>query len=117
VAEQLAARSPDDFAVSAITVAEAWTGAARSGDPLKVRRLWDRFLRPFRILPFDEQAAEPYSVLRAHLEGIGAMIGGNDALIAATALAHDLVVVTNNDKEFARVPGLRVENWARISKR
>ncbi len=113
VAERLNALGPDDFRVSAVTVAEAWTGAAKSHDPLGVRRAWDRFLKPFRILPFDEKAAEPYSTLRAHLETTGRMIGGNDALIAATALAHDLIVVTNNDAEFSRVPGLLVENWTK----
>jgi tRNA(fMet)-specific endonuclease VapC len=112
VVDRLAALGPEKFAVSVITVAEGWAGAAKSHDPLKVRRIWDRFLKPFRILPFDVKTAEPYAVLRAHLESVGRMIGGNDALIAATGLAYDLVVVTNNDGEFGRVPGLRVENWA-----
>ena len=61
--------------------------------------------------PFDDAAAEQYAILRAHLKRAGTPIGGNDAMIAAIALAHDLTVVTRNHREFQRVPLLRVEVW------
>jgi len=58
-----------------------------------------------------EEVAERYARLRAELEGCGAVIGGNDLWIAATALAHGATLVTNNTGEFSRVPGLTIEDW------
>lgn len=69
------------------------------------------FLVGFPTLPFDDTAAREYGILRADLKRRGAMIGANDLLIAAVALAHDLVLVTHNVDEFARVSGLRIEDW------
>ena len=71
-----------------------------------------RFLNGYPSLPFDDAAAERYGKLRAHLRAMGAMIGPNDLMIASIALAHDLVLVTHNTAEFARVPGLRLEGLA-----
>lgn len=69
------------------------------------------FLAPFASAPFDDLAADHYARLRATLHRAGELIGPNDMLIAATALAHDLVLVTRNVKEFARIPGLRWIDW------
>ncbi len=63
------------------------------------------------VLPFDEEAAEEYGRLGAHLEAQGTPIGEADTQIAAIALANDLTVVTGNVRHFERVPGLNVENW------
>jgi tRNA(fMet)-specific endonuclease VapC len=104
--------SPDELAVCTITLAEAWAGAARSADPLGARRAWDALFKLLAVLPFDEGAAQAYAVIRPDLERRGAMIGGNDCLIAAVALSRGLVVVTGNLGEFGRVPGLQVESWA-----
>ena len=66
---------------------------------------------PYRSFSFDNAAAERYAAIRDRLEARGETIGGNDYLIAAIALVHDLTVVTNNS-EFRRVDGLRVEDWS-----
>lgn len=65
----------------------------------------------FPSLPFDDEAASHYGVVRAQLKRAGTPIGGNDMLIAAIALAHDAAVATGNGREFRRVPGLRVLDW------
>lgn len=65
------------------------------------------------ILPFDEEAAEIYGDVRSELEKEGKPIGANDMLIAAHALSLDLILVTNNEKEFSRVRGLKSENWVK----
>jgi tRNA(fMet)-specific endonuclease VapC len=70
------------------------------------------FLAPLEILPFDERCIWVYGDLRADLERRGQTIGSLDTLIAAHALALDATLVTNNTREFSRVAGLRLENWA-----
>mgnify|MGYP001565221674 CR=1 FL=1 len=111
VLRRLQERSPDDFAVSAITVAELRFGAAKSSRPTETRRSVDAFLKPFEVLPFGNDAASEYAPLRLALEGAGQPIGERDLLIAATAKARGMTVVTHNLREFSRVPGLNVENW------
>jgi len=69
------------------------------------------FLLPFEIIPFDSAGAECYGKIKAVLEKKGMLIGPNDLLIAATALANNAVLVTDNTNEFNRVEGLVVENW------
>lgn len=71
----------------------------------------DRFVARFVNLPFDPPAAKEYGRLRLALERAGTPIGPNDLMIASIALAHGLVLVTHNVPEFARVPGLRIEDW------
>ena len=104
---------PGQVSVSAMTVAELWFGALQSDHPARSRATTDAFLAPFRRLPFAEAAAEHYATARRHLEAAGTPIGERDLVIAATALAHDLTVITNNTRQFGRVPGLRVEDWSR----
>lgn len=96
--------------ISSITAAELDFGVTKSGSA-RNRAALDKFLAPLDILPFDEQAVRSYGPLRAQLETQGAPIGPMDLLIAAHALALDVVLVTNNQREFARVPGLRLDNW------
>jgi tRNA(fMet)-specific endonuclease VapC len=62
-------------------------------------------------LPFDDRAAEEYGKTRAHLSSMGTLIGPNDLIIAATALAHGCTLVSHNTREFSRVPGLLLEDW------
>jgi tRNA(fMet)-specific endonuclease VapC len=101
-----------DVAVSSITVAELEYGAAKSNRPDQNRNALLAFLSPFEILPFDDQAAIHYGDIRSHLEKSGKLIGSMDMMIAAHARSIPLILVTNNSREFARVPDLRVENWA-----
>lgn len=72
----------------------------------------DAFLAPFDILPYAAEAVAAYGGIRAALEKKGQPIGPLDMLIAAQALSSNLILVTNNEKEFQRIPGLHIENWA-----
>ncbi len=100
-----------DIGVSSITVSELYYGAQKSSHPEKnLQRLFN-FLLPFEILPYDEAAASTYGYVRAVLERRGELIGPLDMLIAAHALSQNLILVSNNVREFQRVPGLRIENW------
>lgn len=108
---RLQEHSPDEFGVSAITLAELWFGAAKSSRPKLTRESVDAFLLPFEILPFGPEAAAAYAEARLSLEKKGEPIGERDLLIAATALSMKLTVVTHNLREFARVPRLRFEDW------
>jgi tRNA(fMet)-specific endonuclease VapC len=113
VLEKLISRSRADVAVSVITEAELRTGAAKSSSPLKTSRLLENFLRPLPVVDFTSADAVTYAQLRAKLERAGTPIGPLDTLIAAQAVSRKLVLVTNNEREFGRVPGLRLENWSR----
>lgn len=102
---------PEDMAVCSIVKAEMFAGAAKSQFPERSLAKQLAFFRRFVSLPFDDDAAAVYGQLRAYLEKLGTPIGGNDMLIAAVTLAHDLVLVTHNTSEFERVPGLVIEDW------
>jgi len=97
-------------ALSSIVVSELSWGAAKSGLPKNVEAL-DAFLAAFQITAYDQSAAFIYGRLRADLERRGMPIGPLDMLIAAHALSLDMTLVTNNEREFRRVPDLRIENW------
>jgi len=111
VLRRLQERTPDDFGVSAVTVAELWFGAAKSSRPQSTRASVDAFLKPFEVLPFASEAAEEYAAIRLQLEKAGRPIGERNLLIAATAKSRRLTVVTHNVREFSRVDGLKVEDW------
>jgi tRNA(fMet)-specific endonuclease VapC len=102
-----------EVGVSAITVAELEYGVAKSQRPLQNQQALTQFLLPLTVLPFMAEDGAVYGRIRAQLESAGTPIGALDLLIAAQALAHNIPLVTNNEAEFLRVPGLRVENWAR----
>jgi len=108
---RLQEHSPDDFGISAVTLAELWFGAAKSSRPKRTRESVDAFLLPFEILPFGAEAADEYADARLSLEKTGEPIGERDLLIAATAISMNLTVITHNVREFSRVPRLRVEDW------
>ena len=109
VRRRLAAASPDDLTVPSVAVAELVYGAERSTDPMRARLVWREFVEPYVVVPFDRAAAEQHGRLRFALRA--QPIGERDLLIAATALAHGLTVVTGNTREFGRVPGLAVQDW------
>lgn len=112
VLEHFQQYEPSGFCISAITLAEMQYGISKSSQPGKNQLALVSFLSNIAVLPFEDGAAVEYGDIRAGLEKKGMPIGPNDMLIAAHARAMDLTVVTNNTKEFARVPGLRLENWA-----
>jgi len=97
---------------SIIVAAELHYGSAKKGSPRLAAQL-DAVLGVLEILPFDAPADRTYGALRARLEQSGKLIGANDLLIAAQAIALEHVLVTDNEREFARVDGLRYENWLR----
>lgn len=112
VVRRLLAASPADLAISTVTLLELEVGVFRSQHPERERQRVDQLLLVLpRLIPFDVEAARVCARVR-HLTRFQP-IGILDAQIAATALVHDLTVVTNNVREFARVPGLRVEDWSR----
>lgn len=100
------------MAVSTITVSELHYGVERSRDPARNRRATEEFLALVKMLPFDRAAAEHGGQIRADLARVGRPIGGYDVLIAGHARSAGLTVVTNNVREFERVPGLLVEDWS-----
>jgi tRNA(fMet)-specific endonuclease VapC len=107
----LRAHSPDELAISVITESELHFGAFNSASPERNAAAVEAFLQPFSILAFGREYVPIYARLRSTLERAGSRIGNLDMLIAAQAVALRLTVVTNNLREFRRVPGLRVENW------
>lgn len=112
ILKNLLAHSPEEIAVSVISEAELRTGAEKSAAPTKTLRLVENFLRPLTILEFTSNDAASYAHLRAKLERSGTPIGPLDMLIAAQAVARKLVLVSNNEREFGRVAGLQIQNWA-----
>lgn len=105
--------SPIDFAISSVTVSELWYGVHKSAKQNENKEALLQFLQPFEIIDFNEEAAKSYGLIRAALENNGKIIGSMDLLIAAVALANNLVLLTNNEKEFQRVPKLKIENWVK----
>ena len=97
--------------ISSVTAAELAFGVSKSGSA-RNREALEMFLSPLEILPFDAFAIWHYGELRAGLEPYGVPIGALDTMIAAHALASNTILVTTNTREFTRVPGLRLENWA-----
>ncbi len=107
----LRAGDPSSFKIPSIVLAELRLGVVKSNDPVGNGRMLNAFLMPFEILPFDERCAYEYAAIRSHLERCGERIGPNDTLIAAMARAYQAVLVTQNIREFRRVPDLVAESW------
>ena len=112
VLQRLKEEINDGVCISSITLAELEFGMKHSSNPAKNEQALLRFLLPFTILPFDALAAFEYGEIRQYLQEKGTPIGPLDMLIAAHARSENMVLVTNNVREFERVPELEVENWA-----
>jgi tRNA(fMet)-specific endonuclease VapC len=113
VLRQLLSTAREDVAISVITEGELRTGAAKSSSPVKTLHLIENFLRPLTVLAFISDDAIAYAKVRAKLKHAGTPIGPLDTLIASQAVARKLTLVSNNEREFRRIAGLNVENWAR----
>jgi len=109
-AAKIAELGEDAVATSIIVAAELRYGAAKKGSARLASQL-ETILGTIEVIPFEAPADANYATARVALEAAGTPIGGNDLLIAAQALALDMIVVTNNAREFERVRGLKVENW------
>jgi len=112
IAARIAELGEASICTSIIVAAELRFGATKRASPRLAEQL-ERILAAIEIQAFDAPADALYGDLRAQLEAAGLPIGGNDMLIAAHALATDCILVTDNEREFSRVTGLRVENWLR----
>ena len=110
VAQKIASVGESSICTSIIVAGELHFGAKKLGSKKLTIQL-NTILSAIDILALEEPADHHYAVLRVHLEKQGTPIGPNDMLIAAHALMLDCVVVTANDREFSRVPRLKVENW------
>lgn len=108
---QLRRRTPREIFLCSIVKAELIYGAYHSARAAENLRLLQRFFAPFDSLPFDDSCSEAYGRIRNDLERAGTPIGPNDLIIAATAVANQLTLVTANIREFERVIGLSLENW------
>ena len=102
---------PGDAAISVITWGELLYGAEKSRQRKKALQLLEEFKTLIPVLPMPENTGKTYGAIRASLESKGRPIGNNDLWIAAHAKAEGLTIVTNNEREFERVPGLKVQNW------
>ena len=105
--------NPGDAAMSVITFGELFYGLSKSARPHETLERLRTLTHTVPVLPLPEHAAEAYGRIRSKLEARGKMIGNNDLWIAAHAKAASLILVTNNEREFRRIDGLTIENWAR----
>ncbi|WP_341714963.1 type II toxin-antitoxin system VapC family toxin [Limnobacter sp.] len=109
--ERFASLEKSQLWLSAIVAAELRFGAAKLASP-RFQAAIEAWLAGFEVLPWPVDAAHHYAQIRSKLERAGKPVGGMDLLIAAHAMAEDSVVITNNAREFHRVPRLAVEEWA-----
>ena len=112
VADRIKAVGEPNICTSIIVAAELRYGTTKKASP-RLSAQVEALLGAIDTLPLDSPADEVYGSIRTQLELTGTPIGGNDLLIAAQAIALDHTLVTDNDKEFARIDGLHVENWLR----
>jgi tRNA(fMet)-specific endonuclease VapC len=99
--------------ISSITLSELLYGVSKSSKPEQNQIALIQFVAPLEILPYSDETAQYYGDLRAHLEKQGTPIGSLDMLIAAHALSIACTLVTNNEKEFIRIPNLKINNWVK----
>ena len=111
IKKQLERLRPDDVLLCSVVKAELLYGAAKSTISERTFARVNRFFSLFHSLPFDDRSAFAYGSIRTDLERRGLLIGPNDLMIAAIALANDSIVVTHNTREFGRIGNLRYEDW------
>lgn len=116
VREQFMRHTTAELAMSVITLSELCHGAEKSKSPKKAFAAIEQLTNAIQVMPIGSEVAQQYAKIRATLEQAGQMIGNNDLWIAAHAKAGGWILVTNNESEFKRVAGLKIENWARNPK-
>ncbi len=112
VFSRLQNKLPEELCLSAITLAELMHGVEKSAYPSKNYTALLKFISILTVLAFDDDAAQEYGKICAYLQKQGTPIGTMDMLIAGHARSLNLILVTNNVREFQRVPNLKIENWA-----
>lgn len=111
VAGHLAGHAPSTVRLCSVVYAELQHGARASRAVASNLRSVEAFCSPFESLPFTDDCARVYGQVRATLQGTGQMMGSNDLMIAATAISTGATLVTNDVREFSRVPDLQVVSW------
>ncbi len=112
VIDKVRALRMSDLGISSIVLSELEYGAEKSSNSVQNRVALMQFLAGIDIAGYDAAAARHYGEIRTYLESNGQIIGAMDMLVAAHARSLGVTLVTNNEKEFGRVPGLKIENWA-----
>jgi len=107
----LKSHHPSQIKLSSVVKAELVYGARKSARPPQNLRVLQDFFAPFRSLSFDDRCSEEYGIIRTELERSGKPIGPYDMMVAATAIANELTLVTHNAGEFSRVAGLKWDDW------
>ena len=113
LAERLPQLAEGDACISVVAYGELLVGAEKSIAKQKMLDGVKRMVDILAVMPLDEDVAGDYARIRSHLERKGTPIGANDLWIGAHALALGLTLITNNDREFKRIPKLKVENWTK----
>ena len=113
VRTHLLERRPEEIKIPSIVKAELLYGAEKSRRKGENRKAIGAFLFPFEIIPFGDEEAVHYSVLRSAQETKGELLGPNDLIIASTIMAREGILVTHNEREFGRIEGLEMEDWTR----
>lgn len=111
VADRLLEISPKDIGIPAVVLYELEYGIAKSASPAKRIRQLEEMCSLVAVLPFGNEEAKASAAIRVYLEKKGMAIGPYDVMIAGTAINRRGILVTNNIKEFQRVPDLKMENW------
>lgn len=111
IMENIQITNPSNIKIPSIVKAELLYGAEKSQHKTKNLANINRFLEPFEIIPFDDDCSIVYSKIRSAMELKGSVMGPNDYIIAASVLAKNGILVTNNTKEFEKVKNLKIENW------
>ncbi|HEY1659890.1 MAG TPA: type II toxin-antitoxin system VapC family toxin [Candidatus Sulfotelmatobacter sp.] len=104
---------PGDAALSVVTYGELFYGAQKSSQPKAALERLTELLQLLPPLPLPDNAGQIYGTIRAKLESKGELIGNNDLWIAAHAMASEMILVTNNEREFHRISSLKVQNWTK----
>lgn len=111
--KRLKSHAISDIKISSVTIAELFYGVAKSKQKKMNEEALIKFLSPFEFVPFTDEDAIVYGAIRTEVERKGQVIGPYDLQLAAQSIARNLIMVTNNEKEFRRVTAMRIENWAK----
>ena len=115
VLNSVKSKSPDQIKIPSLVKAELLFGAEKSDRKSENIERINNFLLPYEIIPFDDDCSVTYSKIRSILERKGTIVGPNDLIIASTVMTNDGILITNNDKEYSYIKGLKISNWIKES--
>lgn len=113
IKKKMLSTPPNEIAIPSVVKAELIFGAYKSKNREENIEKVEKFLEPFEVVPFNDIMTYAYADIRYKTETIGCNVGPNDLLIASIVKFHEGILVTNNEKEFNRIKGLKIENWAK----